>query len=138
MSNEIIKICFYASGFFHITPKKAYSFLTSSDAILLDVRDPDYLGYKKFDVPNIQYLFSREIDSRWNEVPKNKIVIVADSVGIRSREVLNYLCDMGFENVINLAGGIVEWERDGMPLNINIKERLEGSCACKLRPRKIE
>jgi len=41
----------------------------------------------------------------------------------------------GFENIANMAGGMVEWERDGLPLKIDKTERLSGSCACMLRKR---
>jgi hypothetical protein len=34
-----------------------------------------------------------------------------------------------------MAGGIVDWERDGLPLKTNIEERLSGSCMCQLKPR---
>ncbi len=43
--------------------------------------------------------------------------------------------DKGFENIANMAGGLVEWERDGLPLKSDKSERLSGSCACMLRKR---
>lgn len=42
----------------------------------------------------------------------------------------------GFQNTYNLAGGFVEWERDGLPIKIDVQERLSGSCMCQLKPRK--
>jgi len=63
------------------------------------------------------------------------VLIVADSVGLFSHEAMIILKDLGFENIINLALGLVEWERDGMPVMIDQNERLSGSCVCQLRPR---
>ena len=37
-----------------------------------------------------------------------------------------------------MAGGIVDWERDGLPVKTNIEERLSGSCMCQLKPREGE
>jgi len=41
----------------------------------------------------------------------------------------------GYENVADMAGGIVDWERDGLPLTTEINSRLSGSCMCQLKPR---
>ena len=57
----------------------------------------------------------------------------ADSAGINSKEVVFFLKRKGFESIANMAGGIIEWERDGIPVKINIKERLTGSCMCQLK-----
>ena len=35
-----------------------------------------------------------------------------------------------------MAGGLVEWERDGLPLQVNLKEELSGQCACQLKAKK--
>jgi len=40
-----------------------------------------------------------------------------------------------FHNVFNLAGGIVEWERDNLPLIIVYKARLSGLYICQIRYR---
>ena len=42
------------------------------------------------------------------------IVVVCHS-GVRSLQVAQYLADMGFEQVFNLAGGIDAWSRDVDP-----------------------
>ena len=41
----------------------------------------------------------------------------------------------GYDNVANMAGGIVDWERDGLPLTTDINNRLSGSCMCQLKAR---
>jgi len=33
-----------------------------------------------------------------------------------------------------MVGGIVDWERDGLPINTDITARLSGSCMCQLKP----
>jgi hypothetical protein len=45
-----------------------------------------------------------------------------------------FLINKGQSNIANLAGGIIEWDRDGLPLVINKREQLSGSCACQLKP----
>jgi hypothetical protein len=46
---------------------------------------------------------------------------------------MELLISRGFTKVAGLAGGIVEWERDGLPLLLDNKARLSGSCMCQLK-----
>jgi 3-mercaptopyruvate sulfurtransferase SseA len=41
----------------------------------------------------------------------------------------------GYKNVANLAGGIVDWEKDGLPVSTDVTARLSGSCMCQLKLR---
>ena len=45
-----------------------------------------------------------------------------------TRILLQAFKNKGFIRIANMAGGIVDWERDGLPLKTNIEERLSGSC----------
>jgi 3-mercaptopyruvate sulfurtransferase SseA len=45
------------------------------------------------------------------------------------------MIDHGYDNVANMAGGIIDWERDGLPLTTDISSRLSGSCMCQLKAR---
>jgi predicted sulfurtransferase len=65
----------------------------------------------------------------------DKHLIFADTVGLRSKESVVLLKDRGFIKIYNMEGGIVDWERDGLPLKTNSGERLSGSCMCQLKPR---
>jgi len=51
------------------------------------------------------------------------------------REGFIFMNAHGYENVANMAGGIVNWERDGLSLTTDISNRLSGSCMCKLKAR---
>ncbi len=77
------------------------------------------------------------IEQDYLSLPRDLPLIIADSVGLRSHEVMEFLISKGFDNIANLAGGIVEWEQDGMPLKTDLSEQLSGSCVCQLRPRNM-
>jgi rhodanese-related sulfurtransferase len=62
-------------------------------------------------------------------------LIFADAVGLKSRESVLLMIAHGYNNVANMAGGIIDWERDGLPLTTDIKNRLSGSCMCQLKAR---
>ena len=123
-----------SAGFLNFSAREAY-LEANSNAFILDVRESNLIGYKKFAVKNIFYIPLSELKSRIDEIPVDKGIIVADSVGLRSKEAILILNNLGFTNIANLAGGLVDWERDGVPLIINNLERLDGSCACQLKPR---
>jgi rhodanese-related sulfurtransferase len=126
---------FQSSGFLNFTPEMAYRKATELEIPILDVRESNLIGYKRFNVPHVFYIPLSELPARLSEIPKDLPFIVADSVGLRSHEAMEILIQHDFKNIANLAGGIVEWERDGMPLSINKTEQLDGSCMCQLRPR---
>jgi rhodanese-related sulfurtransferase len=125
--------CFKASGYLNITPKDAYQELISSESAILDVRQEEYLSYKRFDVPTVIHVPLSDIEQKMELIPHDIPIVVADSAGIRSKEAMMMLIEKGFQNIANLAGGLVEWERDGLPLIINSNERLEGACICQMR-----
>lgn len=129
---------FVSSGFRNLSPREAYAEATEEDALIVDVREERLIGYKNFDVPRLIHMPKSRIEQEFVNLPRDSPLIIADSVGLRSHEVMEFLISKGFDNIANLAGGIVEWEQDGMPLITDITEQLSGSCVCQLRPRKRE
>ncbi|MFN8211343.1 MAG: rhodanese-like domain-containing protein [Bacteroidales bacterium] len=126
---------FISSGFLNLSASEAYKEAMENNAVILDVREQNMTGYKRFDVPRVIYIpFSRLADDYLN-LPADLPLIVADSVGLRSHDAMNFLSGKGFINIANLAGGLVDWERDGLPLRKDITEQLDGSCVCQLKPR---
>ncbi len=126
---------FVSSGFRNLSAREAFAEATEGEAIIVDVREERLTGYKNFNVPRLIHLPKSTIGEEFVNLPRDIPLIIADSVGLRSHEVVDFLLSKGFANIANLAGGIVEWEQDGMPLTIDVTEQLSGSCVCQLRPR---
>jgi rhodanese-related sulfurtransferase len=127
--------CFVSAGFNNLTPGDAFSEATNNGAIVLDVRESALIGAKRLNVPEIIYLPFSRLKENIDQVPADRPVIVADSAGLKSHDAMILLINNGQSNIANLAGGIIEWDRDGLPLAINKREQLSGSCACQLKPR---
>jgi rhodanese-related sulfurtransferase len=125
---------FTSGGIKNVSPREALQ-LCRSGAVLLDVRHEELVAFKHFGVENYILLPSFDIDKHLDELIPDLYYVVADSVGIHSKEVCKLLLEKGFMHVANLAGGMVEWERDGMPVIVDVKERLSGSCTCQLKKR---
>ena len=135
MSDSFHNKGFISSGFRNLTPREAYDEATEGEAVMVDVREERLTGYKNFDVPRLVHLPKSRMEEEYIKLSRELPLIIADSVGLRSHEVMEFLTSKGFENIANLAGGIVEWEQDGMPVRTDLTEQLSGSCVCQLRPR---
>ena len=123
------------SGILHLTPREAYE-LCQQGAILFDVRE-DFMGrFKTFDVEDLFFCPLSILEETYHDIPKDKPLIFADAVGLRSKEAVLFLMGKGYELIANMAGGLVEWERDGLPVKIDKSEHMTGSCMCMLRKRK--
>ncbi|MDP2724476.1 MAG: rhodanese-like domain-containing protein [Bacteroidales bacterium] len=121
-----------AADLHHISGKDYLSM--PENTVILDVRPLYELG-KLFDSDHVIYCPYDEIEANLELIPKDRDVVVADCVGLRSKEVAALLQKKGFNNIHNLAGGIVDWERDGLPINTDQSRILTGSCMCQLKVR---
>jgi rhodanese-related sulfurtransferase len=124
---------FVSCGILNVSPVEAFE-LSVKGAVIVDVREEFLNNFKKFDVDEILFIPISKLLQELSVLPKDKYLIFADTVGLRSKEAVVFLQDKGYKNIANMAGGIVDWERDGLPLKTNIEERLSGSCMCQLKP----
>jgi len=84
------------------------------DVYVLDVREQ--IEYDEKHIPGVTLLPISEIQSRLDEVPKDKEVIITCRTGNRSDQVTQFLLQNGYDNVHNMQGGIVAWEEAGFPV----------------------
>jgi rhodanese-related sulfurtransferase len=125
---------FVSCGIFNVSPREAFD-LCSKGAVIVDVREEYLNNYKHFDVHDILFIPMSKLIQNLSELPQDKYLIFADTVGLRSKEAVVFLKDKGFVKIANMVGGIVDWERDGLPMTTDISSRLSGSCVCQLKPR---
>lgn len=118
-------------------PREAYRRCLEG-SVILDIRPEILCYYKGFSVPEVIYCPWQEIEEYLGHLPEDREIIVADSSGNHSRGIIRLLIDRGFKKVAGLAGGMVEWERDGLPLIMDNKARLSGSCMCQLKFRELK
>ena len=126
---------FISAGIMNVTPRMAFS-LCQKGAVLIDVREEALSRFKMFGVPEVIYCPFSILEETCDHLPQGKPMIFADATGIHSKEAVKLLTEKGLASrIANLAGGLVEWERDELPLVIDKSEKLSGSCMCQLRPR---
>lgn len=76
---------------------------------LIDVRE-DY----EYEIANLggKLIPLNKVLSRSNEIPKDKEVVMMCKMGGRSKKAIELLQKEGFENLINLKGGITAWQKE--------------------------
>jgi rhodanese-related sulfurtransferase len=137
MKNIDFNTGYLAHGVLNLTPKDSFE-LCKKGAIIVDVRETYMNTFKMFDVEKVIYMPYSELDKCYQELPADQPLIFADAVGLKSRESVLFMKGHGYENVANLAGGLIDWERDGLPITTDINSRLSGSCMCQLKAREGE
>lgn len=126
---------FESGGILNLTPRQTLA-LCQKGALLIDVREEFMNRFKMMDVPEIIYCPFSILEETYQNLPSDKPLIFADAAGLHSKEAVKFLLEKGFGNrIANMAGGLVEWERDNLPLILDKSEKLSGSCMCQLRPR---
>lgn len=102
-----------------ISPEIANDYL-QTDAILIDVREKHEVAQVAFDMPNVLNIPYSSFDENYLDIAKDKKLIIACHLGIRSLRVAQFLVVQGWnvENVFSLQGGISNWEYKKLPVKI--------------------
>lgn len=86
------------------------------DTVILDVRET--WEYETCHLENSLHIRMSEIPARLDEINPDDEIIVLCHFGTRSMQVITYLQTKGYNNLINLEGGIDAWAKSidtGMP-----------------------
>ncbi|HDP76020.1 MAG TPA: hypothetical protein ENN49_09155 [Bacteroidales bacterium] len=75
---------FKSGGFINLMPRDAYYEVKTGNAIIVDVREENLTGYKRFDAPRVLYLPLSQLEENINQLPTDFTLIIADSTGLRS------------------------------------------------------
>ena len=81
--------------------------------LVLDVREPSEIAIAPF--PGASHIPMGDIPSRLTELDPDRETVVVCHHGVRSAQVAIYLARMGFERILNLAGGIDAWSETADP-----------------------
>jgi rhodanese-related sulfurtransferase len=84
-------------------------------ALLVDVREAREISGRSFDVADVMEMPLSDFGKRYQEIPRDRNVILACRSGNRSMMAARFLAENGFSRVFNLEDGIFSWERAGLP-----------------------
>ena len=134
MKTHFCNLGFEIDGLLHLTGKQAYE-CTQNGALLVDVREDYEIAIKDFGIAGKLFCPFTDFEKLFRTLPRDKSLIIVDCVGIHSKEAVKKLLLNGYTKVANLAGGVADWERDGLPLNKEV-EIMGGQCPCQILSRK--
>jgi rhodanese-related sulfurtransferase len=83
------------------------------DALALDVREA--YEYEAGHIEGSLHIPIGQIQTRWEELDKERQIVVVCQIGQRSDLVAGFLRDNGYD-AANLAGGLTAWTTSGLPL----------------------
>ncbi len=103
----------------HMNSEELIDFIELNDAILVDVRTEDEYnsGYIENSL-NIDY-FSNEFSVNADKLDKTIPIILYCRSGKRSSMSANKISKLGFKEIYNLEGGILEWIEEGNAIVFN-------------------
>lgn len=119
-------------GVVALSPAEAYE-LTLRGATIVDLRETYETNFRVFAVERVVYLPWSAFEAGRAELPAGEALIFADAAGLYGRLAAQRLRAAGMTNAANLAGGMIDWDRDGLPVRKDPSLELSGQCACKLK-----
>lgn len=78
---------------------------------LLDIRSEAEVVHGM--LPQSRHLPMQMIPTSLSDFPRDRDVVLYCRSGVRSFHACGFLMQQGFDNVINLKGGIIDWARNG-------------------------
>lgn len=120
-------------GISFVLPSEAL-LLIEQGAVLVDLREEVETDIKSFCVESLFYLPHDQFNEKWESLPLDKPLILADSVGLWSKTAAATLQAKGYTEVASLAGGFNEWLKDGFPVKEGKCQPLNGPCLCMIKP----
>jgi rhodanese-related sulfurtransferase len=82
--------------------------------LVVDVREPNEFAAVRLD--DVVLLPMSSFPERFEELPRDRPLLVMCAAGSRSAAATAHLLRNGYSDVTNVAGGITDWERAGLPV----------------------
>jgi rhodanese-related sulfurtransferase len=87
-----------------------------ADAIILDVRTPNEVAQGIIKNANTIDFYNKNFKTEVDKLDKSKPVLIYCRSGRRSGIAMSTLRELGFSEVYNLQGGIIEWGQAGLEI----------------------
>lgn len=90
--------------FRNISGEEAVRKISGGDTMVLDVRTPR--EYEKSHIPGAVLIPLQQLQERCGEMDPHKEILVICAAGMRSQQACRYLSQQGFQNLMNISGGM--------------------------------
>lgn len=100
----------------HVDALKFRELVNKGNALILDVRTPGEYSRGHIKGSTLIDISNKDFVSRLNLLQKDKPILIYCLTGSRSHAAASYMARTGFKAVYNLQQGIIDWNRQGFPL----------------------
>jgi len=80
----------------------------STDVFYVDVRES--YEFQEAHIEGMTNLPLSQLENNYHHIPTDKTVVIICRSGNRSLQALNILKDVGYQDLINVKGGMLAWE----------------------------
>ena len=94
-------------GGISMTTEEALSLWRAQKAVIIDVRTLQ--EYQEGHIPDAVLIPLNQLETRLDEIPQDQQVLLICRSGRRSAQGTNLLRSKGFEQVVNIEGGMLTW-----------------------------
>jgi rhodanese-related sulfurtransferase len=84
-------------------------------ALVVDVREMSEFEAVRLE-DGVALVPLSQFGDRWEELPRERPLMVICAGGGRSAAAASHLLRNGYTDVVNVAGGMIDWERRGLPV----------------------
>jgi len=111
----LLAACGTKGSYENVSPDDLKAHLDDANVVVVDVRTP--AEYASGHVPRAINLPLQEIESWYQDLPKDKTIYLICNSGNRSTKAAEFLKEKGFKNIKNVTGGTKAWRAKGYPLS---------------------
>jgi rhodanese-related sulfurtransferase len=122
-------------GLWFLSPKE-FQRILPQNPLLVDLRMEELVAMKTFDVPEWVHLPHDQLAEGMADLPKDRLLVLADASGVYTKAAARELLAHGFERIACLIGGMLMWDQEGYPVRTDPDLLLNGQCPCVLKSRK--
>ncbi|MGC9516747.1 MAG: rhodanese-like domain-containing protein [Methanomicrobiales archaeon] len=103
----------------NVTPQEAFDIIEKNynnpDFIIIDVRTATEFNECHIKGSILLDYYSNDFKKQLNELDKDKLYVVYCRSGVRSKNAMEIMHLLGFQDVCNVLGGILRWIRLSLP-----------------------
>jgi rhodanese-related sulfurtransferase len=115
----------FGAGVPAVTVQEAAELQGDGDGgLLVDVREPNEFAQGRAEGAVLLPL--GQLNTRFEELPRDRKLLMVCRTGGRSSNATQFLASQGFDNAVNVTGGMVAWHNAGLPMTSGAPEPGEG------------
>lgn len=85
--------------------------------MLVDVREMDEIAELAFDIADLKILPLSQLEQRYSELPTDQAIVLLCKGGGRSMKAAKMLQNLGYDQVVNMRGGMLDWVDNNLPVS---------------------